>query len=434
LERLYYQAKHNLGSEKLQLHKLLIFGPPGAGKSSLLNVLLGNQPDTKRNSTGVLNRKLVQYKVAITPKRGLKPPWLIVMIEDEIQRLRSKIKEKLSTATIVPNQQCNVSNQQKPRMRVEDAIFHSSAGTKPDDEVGNLSSTQVQLEQTTALIACYDSGGQPEFFDVMPALTTAPTGYVMVFDISKDLHTKYVEFYKEGKKVASEDHAPYTSAELMKTALANIQSYTKKCDAIHSRSVKFSNFGQLLVVGTHLDLCGDTEEQKSDKILQAEKYMEDEIFNIPVDSLHVIDCPNDARLIHPISNTVKEDRDENAEKIRAAIEKMSEDEKIENYVPINWLLFQLEIRLTRENCISRGQCVDIARECFILEEDLNDVLTYFHELGILLHYRNVPALEDVIFCNPQWLFDQLTNLIELKYKAPRKLKKNITKGIFDKRC
>ena len=44
-EKLYYQAKHNLGSEKLQLLKLLIFGPPGAGKSSLLKVLLSDDPD-----------------------------------------------------------------------------------------------------------------------------------------------------------------------------------------------------------------------------------------------------------------------------------------------------------------------------------------------------------------------------------------------------
>ena len=185
-----------------------------------------------------------------------------------------------------------------------------------------------------------------------------------------------------------------------------------------------------------MDLCGDTEEQKTDKLLQAEKYMEDDIFNIPVDSLHIIDCPDGwqrTKLIHPISNTVAEDRDDNAQKIRAAIEKMSEDEKIENYVPINWLLFQLEIRLTGKNCISQVQCIDIARECFIQEEDIDDVLMYFHELGILLHYRNVVALKDVIFCNPQWLFDQLTNLIELKYKPPLKLKKNITKGIFDKK-
>lgn len=277
---MYYQAKHDLGSEKLQLHKLLIFGPPGAGKSSLLNVLLGDEPDTERNSTGVLNRKLVQYKVAITasPKRGLKPPWLIVKIEDEVQRLRSKIKKKLTSATFVPP--CNICDEQKPRLKVEDAIFSKSAHcpTTNPDKTGSHSTTQEQLEQTTALIACYDSGGQPEFFDVMPALTTAPTGYVMVFDMSGNLHTKSVEYYKNNNKFSSENY--YTSAELMKTALANIQSYTKTYDTICGQNiaVKFSNFGQLLVVGTHLDMCGDTEEEKTEQLLKAEKYIEDKYF------------------------------------------------------------------------------------------------------------------------------------------------------------
>ena len=84
LERLYYQAKHDLGSEKLQLLKLLIFGPPGAGKSSLLKVLLGGDPDPVRNSTGVCDRHLVQCTIAVTSDDH-DSTWVKVNLEDEIQ-------------------------------------------------------------------------------------------------------------------------------------------------------------------------------------------------------------------------------------------------------------------------------------------------------------------------------------------------------------
>ena len=84
-KKLYYQAKHNHGTEELQLYKLVIFGPPGVGKSSLFKVLLGGIPDAMRKSTGLLIRNLVQIKVAITRLTGeYKSSWCLIRTEDEI--------------------------------------------------------------------------------------------------------------------------------------------------------------------------------------------------------------------------------------------------------------------------------------------------------------------------------------------------------------
>ena len=49
-----------------------------------------------------------------------------------------------------------------------------------------------------------------------------------------------------------------------------------------------------------------------------------------------------------------------------------------------------------------------------------------------MHYREVRGLQDIIFCNPQWLFDQLTELIKVKYNAPPLIQQDISKGIFRK--
>lgn len=77
----------------MQLYKLIIFRPPGVGKSSLFNVLLGKNPNTVRNSTGAFNRTLVQAKVAVTTLTDQsKSSWHLISIEDEILRLRSIIK------------------------------------------------------------------------------------------------------------------------------------------------------------------------------------------------------------------------------------------------------------------------------------------------------------------------------------------------------
>ena len=426
--KLYYQAKRNLGCEELQLYKLIIFGPPGVGKSSLFKVLLGKNPDTVRNSTGAFNRKLVQAKVAITtPTSESKSSWHLVNIKDEISRLRSiierVIKKRKSAEVGLP---ADFISHNESQMKIEEELFKPSVAES------------AEIKYASILMVCYDSGGQPEFFDIMPALTTIPTGNIMVFNLTKDLYSKIdSEYYEEGESSQSQYQAHYTTAELMKTAIANIQSYSaeKISSVTSSSSSSGSNAGRLLVVGTHLDLCGKTSREKQRIIDKMETVMCNDILAGKL--MQMVHCDFDGRIIHCISNKDSVGRDKAAQKIRTAIEDMSKQhEKSYSEVPINWLLFQLEIQLemqlTGKEYIGWNKCVEIAKDCYIKENEVGSVLMYFHELGVLLHYKEVDGLKDIIFCNPQWLFDQLTELIKIKYKATPMIQKNINKGTLDK--
>ena len=222
----YLKAKSDLGAEELKLLKVLFFGPPGAGKSTLLSVLLHQDIQSLRESTGVLDKKLVQYKLSVK-RNTLKSEshWKVVDINEEILRLRRTI-EKVIEERNFKHESDDSPTDLKPDLKIDERL-ESVSNTDNKDEA---SSIQQQLSSSNTLIACYDSGGQPEFFDVMPAFVTATTGNVMIFDMSKSLDLKLKpEYFKNDRQLSSSDVLThYTGTQLLKTALANIQSYATR--------------------------------------------------------------------------------------------------------------------------------------------------------------------------------------------------------------
>ena len=404
----------------------MIFGPAGAGKSTLLNILCDefeiiNKP---RQSTIVLDR--IEIKKIVEESRSF---WKPVKMDDEILKLRCIIEKKLDSDTAEgrtpsPSNEAHLS-------KVEEKMFESLSSKQTD-------STSPELGKT--FITCYDSGGQAEFFDVMPALISASTVNVMVINLSEDLDTKIRSDYYDKGKCLSTPAAHYTTVQLMKTALANIQQYSLRTPCFYSGKMPQLTENSLLVVGTHLDRCGDTEREQLNKVVKVDQRIREDLLRDSTIRVVTRDQTKATSVVHPISNVNANSRADAAQEIRSAIENFSAAR--EAVVPLSWLLFQYEIRLTGKLYISRHECINIAKKCYIKikekdssseeqSEDIDDVLTYFHELGIFLYYKEIMS---VVFCDPKWLYEVLTGIIKLKYKAHHESdkRKKIEKGIFKK--
>ena len=436
-KELYYQAINDLGSEEIHICKVVLFGPPGVGKSSLCGVLL-QLPQSNHSSTGIFDLKLVQFTIEVTKdNKGQKSFWNVVTLEKEIERLRHTIEAKLDkqneqkynaetqriTPKVLPqnikylpeeNQRSFGLTQRQPSL--EDVTLPHLSNDQIIHEVvckhwSNSAQEQKSYDSTSKiLIALYDSGGQPEFFDVMPLLNTAPTGNVMVYNMNEPLDAEIIPaLYDKGHLECTGSKAQYTNAQLMKTALANIESCVTKDTS--------SSGNKILVVGTHLDKY----EKGKENIEKSLSYMDDEL-NKKVLSKSARDMVvyykregKEDRIVHPISNTeCTENQVKVAQKIRTAIEEMSTDTNTRTKIPNSWLLFQYQIRLLKKPCITLSKCQNIAKHICYMEEDVKVALKYFHDLGILLNYEE---LDDVVFCNPQWVFDQVSKLIRAKYNA-----------------
>ena len=418
-KELYAQAVNDLGSEELQLCKVVFFGPPGVGKTSLCKVLIKSadvKEESEQSSTDILDIKLVQFTVEVTKdEKEDKSVWNVVTLEKEIERLHHIIEKRLhNRQNLNEVQQKPFNKVQEKQPSLEDVSLPIVEINKNIHEVLCDFSPEPPTEEQKAyqntskfFIALYDSGGQPEFFDVMPLLNTLPTGNVMVFNMNESLNAKISpELYKKGTHMFTGKETHYTNAELMKTALANIES------CITKQSV--SGINKILVVGTHLDKYVEGKENVEEHLSQLDDTLSKAVLSASTRSMlvHYSREGEEDRIVHPISNR-NFDKEQNkvAQKIRTAIEEMCKSTNTRTEIPNSWLLFQYQIRLLKKPCVILRDCQDIAKHVS-MKEDVKVVLRYFHDLGILLNYKE---LDDVVFCDPQWLFKQLSALIRAKY-------------------
>ena len=412
----------------------MIFGPAGAGKSTLLSILCDQFENLNlRQGTIVLDR--IEIKRHVEESRSY---WKPVDLDDEIYKLRCIIQKKMESDTAADAELPSPFGLQKSQFsKVEEKMFESFSRKQTDLK---------WQEQLKTFITCYDSGGQGEFFDIMPTLITASTVNVMVFNLSKDLDAKIQSDYYDKGECWSTPESHYNTVQLMKTALANIQQYSIRNSCLNNVKIPQLIESSLLVVGTHLDQCGDTESARNSKVVKVDKRIREDVLRDS--TLNVVTRDghpgNVASVVHPISNLDINGRAEAAQKIRSAIEGFSVGKEAD--VPLSWLLFQYEIRLSGKNYITRHECITIAKKCYIKMkdvdhsvgfrendeedyEDIDDILMYFHELGIFLYYKEIAK---IVFCQPKWLFEILTEIVKLKYKPHHEHEKmeNIRKGIF----
>ena len=99
-------------------------------------------------------------------------------------------------------------------------------------------------------------------------------------------------------------------------------------------------------------------------------------------------------------------------------------------VPITWFIFLLKIQklcqLRKISYISYQEAVDVWMDQKVSEKEMTatpdedkcgvqDALLFFHFMGMIFYYHKIEEMRDFIFVDCQWLFDKLTELVEIKF-------------------
>ena len=282
-------------------------------------------------------------------------------------------------------------------------------GLKLPDELFREAFRSSQKETIQALLeGCFtiyltDTGGQPEFQELLAALIAGPSVFFLVFNLTSSLNDKYVvEYVRPGSKVQ-----PYVSSFTTKEVLLqSLASIACTCSHVRQGNDEMKPIAtKVVLVGTHKDIASPEQiEAIQTELKQALEETDYHRQNM------IVYASRDEPVV-TVNNLDPEGKD--ICKVRAIIEKIAEDPAFQVSVPFPMLVLSLILRGLSDPVLSYQQCRSIADECGIkTPQELNAALWFLHtKLGVVRYFPHIRELREIVIRDPQIIFDRITDLI-----------------------
>ena len=291
------------------------------------------------------------------------------------------------------------------------------------------------------LLYMQDTGGQPELMDCLPALTIGPALYLLFCKLDSSLDDHYKIGYRgpDGNTLPIQSH--FTVKEILLTALASIDSMSylsTDLSANHGEQMK-NRKECVYFVGTHKDLVDnktiDIFDSDLQELLQSTVFYEKGLVkcwyetDLPSESsfshnemdLHPESSLNynvPERLIYPLDNM--DGIDKEIQSLRTSIQNQLNSLFESKKIPSHWLVFGFCLRSLDESVVTLTSCFELGAQLKMSEEDTKSALHILHyDLGICMHFSNVPSLKNIVITKTQAVYKGLTALIEAAFKPGR---------------
>ena len=298
------------------------------------------------------------------------------------------------------------------------------------------------------LFTLLDTGGQPEFINMLPAINTDTAITFVVLNMSKGidcLATPVVAQYdREGYNYPKEQ-LEYTNMRLLECLLSTIRiSALQKKSFIHYDVIKIVKDDKhpkpiVCVIGTHADkvigMLVDVIDHIHNSINELEVFKEkyNKDFIIWGDAknrkcVYAVDntIPRDTKMLSedPSIQSIQEITKENVKNIRDSSNDLLKN-KAQYEIPISWYILELEIRTLCKKyekvCISLDDVKEISD--IIMPQDkkmkmtvIKEAMKFYHMLGTLLYFDEVDGMNQYVITDPQWLFTNLTKIVTCRFE------------------
>ena len=266
-----------------------------------------------------------------------------------------------------------------------------------------------ESSDTTELFLYYsirvvDSGGQPQFHEVVSIILQAVTGIVAVFKLSEplDVHGEVV-FYKDGEQANDPYRSYLTNEQVIRHDLLAIQSEAS-CSGL-------KEMPSLAFVGTHLDQKDACPEETPD---QKDKKLHSMITDILPEELQECIISNGKSLTQVTFRVNTRTPTENDYKTTGQLKEalMSLSKVKPKNLPLKWCTYEVALRKLmaslQRQVLSLQDCEFLGYKLGFDPPSLQACLYYLRKFHIISFYNVLP---NIIFASCQVILDKITELV-----------------------
>ena len=407
-------------SVNLYITKCGISGPPSTGKTHFRELLLGRRRPSQRQSTALSTSavEVINADLVSTTKRKSgafkwtvleKDPWMRLLANTIYEDLLKKgiLKEKLNWSEVEStfNSLADFS---------KNVLLHLSSNVKKNKE-GNKSAGEKSALKTLSgrhLLYLVDTGGQPQFHEILPHFLRSSI-YFLVHNLSEDLmHCPEFEY--------TIDDCHYSVPEAMKMSNKSIieQAARSACSTYHT-DVFSKRTPAVAVIGMFKDKCDDVDKTLHKKSKEIKEVL------MPLTGsktkCDIIEYSRD-QCIFPFDASEKSwNKNGNIlESLKNKVDMYAHGDPSD--IKLSHFIFLQNLKKIgkKEPFIMIHKCEDIARNSYVpLEnQEMYEALHLFHEVNLILYFRESKEVNDLVFLDPNYLFQMVTDIIVQSFDKP----------------
>ena len=399
----------------------VVVGIMGSGKTWLIHRLFRISPPDRYTSTGVAEKSFRGLMHRIANMNS----WEFLSQEGILEFLAPLLKAGLTKADIVSLAKTftEVEVQQAAPTDVPSPSHSHDTVAQPQPEKNYASQAMTSLVQrvkgprntfVVEFLHMVDTGGQPEFIEIMPSLIHNSNFTLLVLNLAQSLD-EYppIDFHEGGTAFKRPLPSILTNRQVIHQFARTLQA--KRPTHTGSQHSTFT------VIGTHRDCV----KSKLSKTLAAVNKELKSIF-LPAMEDELIVYRSRDEIIFPVNLLEPDDDDKIVlEQIRQKISDAHIVEEAEiPLIPFSFFMFeQNAIKYAEQKkgkdrqlmVLSFDECVQIGSELKMSNEVVRAVLTYFHRHNIFLYFQDV--LPDLVFLAPQVPLDFVNAIVAFSYKV-----------------
>ena len=428
--------------------KCIVTGMPGVGKTSFLNRIANRLSFRTAPTTSIIPStgfeggritvNITNEAFSSTQATIIRGVWVSAnSLEDQVKFMlcaMKKVKE-MQTPTL-PSKATHSTEWEEGRVQKEMVVTASKSRvdiTKELPKPSKLTTPKKALESARSLVkqavhrqvvdnpqeqltsvSFIDTGGQPEFHELLPPLLHGSAFHLIFFNAFLDLFKPVKVVYRHQDPTISsvEYETTSTSMEIIYQLLVSFFSI--------SRNQKHESVAAL--IGSYIDqFDSQTRHQELQKVsdflqkaFEGASFLNDQFL---ISSPLISSEKRKPYIFQPIDNVTCSEKE--LERVLDFITDVIRSRFTPVSLPLVWAAFHLTLRHKYEKSpgvCTMAQCTKLAIECNIPSEHVPHVLQFFHyKLGTILHYKEVQSLEGFVIVNPNVLFKGISNFVTLSF-------------------